>query len=74
MQRKLMLDALAVGKRYNVDYKMRGLEPPLPLKLRYKVYEKTIIALLKKTLGLENANFFPTAGSFIPPYTHWESK
>jgi long-chain acyl-CoA synthetase len=67
MQRKLILDALAVGKRYNVDYKMRGLEPPLPLKLRYKVYEKTIIALLKKTLGLENANFFPTAGSFIPP-------
>ena len=56
-----------MGKRYNVDYKLRGLEPPLPLKLRYMVYEKTIIALLKKTLGLENANFFPTAGSFIPP-------
>lgn len=67
MQRKLMLDALSVGKKYNVDYKIRGLEPPLPLKLRYKFYEKTIIALLKKRLGLENANFFPTAGSFIPP-------
>ncbi|MBQ9285469.1 MAG: long-chain fatty acid--CoA ligase [Bacteroidaceae bacterium] len=67
VQRKLMLDALAVGKKYNVEYKIRGLEPPLPLKLRYKFYEKTIIALLKKTLGLENANFFPTAGSFIPP-------
>ena len=67
IQQKLMLEALAVGKQYNVDYKMRGLEPPLQLKLRYKFYEKTIIALLKKTLGLENANFFPTAGSFIPP-------
>lgn len=67
MQRKLMLDALAVGKKYNVDYKLRGIVPPLPLKLRYKFYEKTVIALLKKTLGLENANFFPTAGSFIPP-------
>ena len=67
MQRKLILDALAIGKKYNVDYKMRGLIPPLALKLRYKFYEKTIIALLKKTLGLENANFFPTAGSFIPP-------
>ena len=67
VQRRLMLDALAVGKRYNVDYKLKGLQPPLPLKLRYKFYEKTIIALLKKTLGLENANFFPTAGSFIPP-------
>lgn len=67
IQQKLMLDALAVGKRYNVDYKMRGLVPPLQLRLRYKFYEKTIIALLKKALGLENANFFPTAGSFIPP-------
>lgn len=67
IERKLMLDALAVGKKYNVDYKKRGLEPPLPLRLRYKFYEMTIIALLKKTLGLENANFFPTAGSFIPP-------
>ena len=66
MQRKLMLDALAVGKRYNVDYKMRGLVPPVQLKLRYKFYEKTIIALLKKTLGLENAHFFPTAGAAIP--------
>ncbi|MCR5181018.1 MAG: long-chain fatty acid--CoA ligase [Bacteroidaceae bacterium] len=67
LQQKLMLDAIAVGKRYNVDYKMKGLEPPLQLKLRYIFYEKTVIALLKKTLGLENANFFPTAGSFIPP-------
>ena len=67
VQRKLMLDALSVGKKYNVDYRLRGLVPPLPLKLRYKLYEKTIIALLKKTLGLERGNFFPTAGSFIPP-------
>ena len=67
VQRRLMLDALAIGKRYNVDYKLRGLVPPLQLKLRYKFYEKTVIALLKKTLGLERGNFFPTAGSFIPP-------
>ena len=66
MQRKLILDALAVGKKYNIDYKMKGIIPPLPLKLRYAFYEKTIISLLKKTLGLENAHFFPTAGAAIP--------
>ncbi len=66
MQRKLMLDALAIGKRYNVDYRMKGLVPPLPLKMRYMFFEKTIIAVLKKTLGLENAHFFPTAGAAIP--------
>ena len=67
LQRKLMLDALRVGKEYNVDYKMRGLVPPMPLKMQYLFYEKTIISLLKKTLGLENAHFFPTAGAAVPP-------
>lgn len=67
VQRRLMEDAIAVGRKYNVEYKMRGLIPPLPLRLKYKFYENTIIALLKKTLGLENANFFPTAGAAIAP-------
>ncbi|MDE7378175.1 MAG: long-chain fatty acid--CoA ligase [Paraprevotella sp.] len=67
MQRKLMLEALHVGREYNVRYRMRGLVPPLPLKMRYKFFEKTVIALLKKTLGLERGNFFPTAGAAIPP-------
>lgn len=67
MQRKLLNEALRVGREYNVNYRMKGLVPPLPLKLRYGFFEKTVIALLKKTLGLENANFFPTAGAAIPP-------
>ena len=66
MQRKLMLDALNVGKAYNVDYKMKGLTPPAWLTMKYKIYEKTIIAVLLKALGLENHNFFPTAGAAIP--------
>ncbi|MCR5821092.1 MAG: long-chain fatty acid--CoA ligase [Bacteroidaceae bacterium] len=67
VQRRLMEDAIAVGRKYNVEYKMRGLVPPLPIRLKYKFYENTVIALLKKTLGLENANFFPTAGAAIAP-------
>lgn len=67
VQRALLQEALHVGKTYNVTYKMRGLQPPLPLKMRYKFFEKTVIALLKKMLGLENANFFPTAGAAVPP-------
>ena len=66
MQRKLLNEALRIGREYNVNYRMKGLVPPLPLKLRYGFFEKTVIALLKKTLGLENANFFPTAGAAIP--------
>lgn len=67
MQRKLLYEALRVGKEYNVKYKLRNIPAPLPLRLRYRFFEKTVIALLKKTLGLERANFFPTAGAAIPP-------
>ena len=67
VQRKLLQEALLIGKIYNIRYKMRGLIPPVSLRLRYAFFEKTIIALLKKTLGLERANFFPTAGAAIPP-------
>lgn len=66
VQRTLMLDALRVGKEYNVKYRMRSLVPPIGLKIKYKFYEKTIIALLLKNLGLERQNFFPTAGAAVP--------
>lgn len=65
IQRKMLEDALRVGKEYNVNYKMKGLEPPLTLKMQYLFYEKTVIALLLKMLGLERHNFFPTAGAAI---------
>ncbi|MBQ5642901.1 MAG: long-chain fatty acid--CoA ligase [Bacteroidaceae bacterium] len=67
MQKRLLLDALRVGHEYNVEYRMRGLTPPMGLRMQYSLYEGTIIAFLKKQLGLEHANFFPTAGAAVPP-------
>ena len=66
VEQKMMRRALKIGRRYNIDFKSRGLNPPTALTLQYKFFEKTVIKLLKKTLGLENANFFPTAGAAIP--------
>lgn len=66
VQRLLMQDALKIGKECNVTYRMNGKKPPLPLELKYRFYERTIIALLRQNLGLERANFFPTAGAAIP--------
>ncbi len=67
MQKLLLEDALRVGHAYNVEYKMKGLTPPMGLRMQYSLYENTIIAFLKKQLGLERANFFPTAGAAVPP-------
>lgn len=65
IQKKLMLDALEVGRKHNVEYKLKGKRPPIGLHLKYKLYEKTLFSIVKKQLGLTNAHYFPTAGSFV---------
>lgn len=66
LRKAMTLDAIKVGKMHNIDYLRVGKTPPLLLHLKYKFYEKTIYALLKKTIGIENGNFFPTAGAAVP--------
>lgn len=67
MERKLIREALEVGGRYWVNYRSKCKAAPLGLTLQYKLYDKTIIRLLRKTLGLERARFFPTAGAAVSP-------
>lgn len=65
IRKAMMLNAIKVGKEHNIDYLRVGKTPPLMLHLKYKFYEKTIYALLKKTIGIENGTFFPTAGAAV---------
>jgi len=66
LKKMMMLDAVRVGKIHNLDYLRVGKTPPVMLHLKYKFYEKTIYSLLKKAIGIENGNFFPTAGAAVP--------
>ena len=66
LKKAMMLDAIKVGKIHNIDYLRKGKTPPVMNQLKYKFYEKTVYALLKKTIGIENGNFFPTAGAAVP--------
>lgn len=66
IKRKMMEDAIRIGEIHNIDYLRVGKTPPLSVRLKYKFYEKTVYALLKKTIGIENGNFFPTAGAAVP--------
>ncbi len=67
MERKLIREALEVGGRYWEKYRAKGKTAPIGLTLQYQLYDKTIIRVLRKTLGLERANFFPTAGAAVSP-------
>lgn len=70
LKKTLMLDAIRVGKIHNIDYVRLGKTPPLMNQMKYKFYEKTVYQLLKKTVGIENGNFFPTAGAAVPEEIH----
>lgn len=67
VQKKLFYHALAVGRKRNIEYIANGKRPPLTLELEYKIINKTILSMVRKQLGLEHSNIFPTAGAYVSP-------
>ena len=67
VQKKLFYHALAVGRKRNIEYIANGMRPPLTLELEYKIINKTILSMVRKQLGLEHPNIFPTAGAYVSP-------
>lgn len=67
VQRKLFNHALSVGRKRNIEYLANGKRPPLTLELEYKIINKTILSMVRKQLGLEHPNIFPTAGAYVSP-------
>lgn len=66
-QQKVFRHALEVGRRYNVECKMRCKCPSPWLAMEYKLLDKMILSLVRKQIGLENSNLFPTAGARVSP-------
>lgn len=67
VQKKLFYHALAVGRKRNIEYMANGKRPPLTLELEYKIINKTVLSMVRKQLGLEHPNIFPTAGAYVSP-------
>lgn len=65
VQRKLFRRALAIGRKYNIECLSRGKRPSLALKMQYELMDKTLFSLVRKQIGLDRPNFFPTAGAAI---------
>lgn len=63
----LIRSALNVGGERWEKYTSKGLTPPLGMRIKFAMFNCTIIKVLRKTLGLERANFFPTAGAAVSP-------
>ncbi len=67
MQQRLFRHALAVGRKYNIECLSRGKRPSLALALEYRLVDRSILRLVRKQIGLEKPNIFPTAGATVSP-------
>lgn len=65
IQRKIFKNALAIGRKHNIEYISKGKRPPLALHLEYEMINRTIFSMVRKELGLVNPNIFPTAGATV---------
>lgn len=62
-KRRLIDRALVVGRRRNLDYVRCGRRVPVWLACQYAFYDRMVFSKLKKAVGIENGNIFPTAGA-----------
>lgn len=65
LQRRIFREALGIGRKYNIDYLSRGRRPPLWLRLKYDMINNTLFSLIRKEIGLDAPNIFPTAGATV---------
>ncbi len=65
VQGKLMRMALETGIKCWTDYTSKGRRLPPLLAMKRRIYDKTIFSVLRRTLGLDRGNFFPTAGALV---------
>lgn len=61
--KKVFLDAIETGRKYNLEYKNKGIPAPFGLKMKFTFYNNTVFTLLKKVLGIERGRLFPVAGA-----------
>ncbi|MDR1764421.1 MAG: long-chain fatty acid--CoA ligase [Dysgonamonadaceae bacterium] len=63
--KRIFLDAMATGEKYQFDYINKSKKPPFFLNLKNRIYSKTVYRMLKKVLGIENGLIFPCAGASL---------
>lgn len=59
----MVKQALKTGRRRNLDFVRMGKKVPWWLEMRYRFFDKKVFTPMKKVIGIENGNIFPTAGA-----------
>ncbi|HBJ76511.1 MAG TPA: hypothetical protein DDY68_01265, partial [Porphyromonadaceae bacterium] len=65
IMKKMLLKAVEVGKKRNLDYADYGKRAPLFLELQYAFFNLLVFNKLRRAIGIGRCTFFPTAGAML---------
>lgn len=68
--RHLSRDCLVVCKKYQEKYILKGKRPPFFLRLKYALFKKTILKVVKKKIGVDRGLFLPVSGAALSLEIH----
>ncbi len=62
--KKIMVSrALKIGAIRNLKYARLGKKAPWHIESQYRFFDRRILSVMRKAIGVENGNLFPTAGA-----------
>ncbi len=62
--KKIMVKrALKIGSIRNLQYKRLGKDAPWWIEKQYRFFDKRILSVMRKAIGVNDGNIFPTAGA-----------
>ena len=63
LRKKMMLRALRGGARRNLRYVRTGRKVPALLEMEYRFFDKRVFGPVRRIMGVDRGNIFPTAGA-----------
>lgn len=67
VQKKLIHEAIEVCGHYWENYVAKKRPAPLGLRMKHAFFQKTVVPILRKAIGIEKSSCFPVAGAAISP-------
>ncbi|MCM1396265.1 MAG: long-chain fatty acid--CoA ligase [Candidatus Amulumruptor caecigallinarius] len=67
VKRALIRRALKTGRRRNLDYVRHGRKVPMLLEREYRFFDRRIFGPVRRAMGIDRGNIFPTAGAPLSP-------
>lgn len=66
-KRMMVRMALSIGHARNLKYARMGKKAPWPLEKLYRLFDRQLFEPVRRIIGIDKGNIFPTAGAPISP-------